>query len=74
MPSIDDDGDEDEEDEADEEEEEEDKYLRRLGKGLLGLQLVDYVLAWICMEDDGVRWLPLTLPVDFLLSLETLMS
>lgn len=30
-------------------------YLRRLDGGLYTLQSVDYILAWICMEDDGVR-------------------
>ena len=29
-------------------------YLRRLDGGLYSLQVVDYILAWICMEDDGV--------------------
>lgn len=31
-----------------------DEYLRRLDAGLYSLQLTDYILAWICMEDDGV--------------------
>lgn len=30
-------------------------YLRRLDGGLYTLQMVDYILAWIAMEDDGVR-------------------
>jgi len=30
-------------------------YLRRLDGGLFTLQTVDYVLAWVCMEDDGIR-------------------
>ncbi|KAK4050026.1 hypothetical protein OIO90_005216 [Microbotryomycetes sp. JL221] len=30
-------------------------YLERLDKGLFSLQLCDYILAWICMEDDGAR-------------------
>ncbi|EJD01453.1 DUF1716-domain-containing protein [Fomitiporia mediterranea MF3/22] len=30
-------------------------YLRRLEGGLYTLQTVDYVLAWVCMEDDGAR-------------------
>ncbi|KAI6105542.1 Catenin-beta-like protein [Pisolithus sp. B1] len=30
-------------------------YLRRLDGGLFTLQTVDYVLAWIAMEDDGAR-------------------
>ena len=29
-------------------------YLRRLDGGLYTLQTVDYILAWIIMEDDGV--------------------
>lgn len=29
-------------------------YLRRLDEGLYTLQTVDYILAWVCMEDDGV--------------------
>ena len=29
-------------------------YLRRLDGGLFTLQMVDYILAWIVMEDDGV--------------------
>lgn len=32
-------------------------YLRRLEGGLYTLQTVDYILAWICMEDDGVCYL-----------------
>ena len=30
-------------------------YLRRLDSGLYTMQTVDYILAWIIMEDDGVR-------------------
>lgn len=30
-------------------------YARRLESGLYTLQLLDYVLAWLAMEDDGVR-------------------
>ncbi|KAH9853480.1 DUF1716-domain-containing protein [Lenzites betulinus] len=30
-------------------------YLRRLDGGLFTLQTIDYILAWIAMEDDGVR-------------------
>lgn len=30
-------------------------YLSRLDGGLFQLQTVDYILAWIAMEDDGVR-------------------
>jgi beta-catenin-like protein 1 len=29
-------------------------YLRRLDAGLFTLQNVDYILAWVSMEDDGV--------------------
>lgn len=29
-------------------------YLLRLDGGLYTLQTVDYIIAWICMEDDGV--------------------
>lgn len=32
-------------------------YLRRLDGGLFTLQTVDYILAWIAMEDDGVSGL-----------------
>jgi beta-catenin-like protein 1 len=44
-------------------------YLRRLEGGLFTLQTVDYILGWICMEDDGVRtassyMLMLDLPLD----------
>ncbi|KAK0537868.1 hypothetical protein OC842_001468 [Tilletia horrida] len=28
--------------------------LRRLESGLFTLQLIDFILAWICMEDDGI--------------------
>lgn len=35
-------------------EEEDAWYLRRLDGGLYTLQMVDYILAWILMEDDGV--------------------
>ncbi|KAF8655282.1 hypothetical protein AX16_003181 [Volvariella volvacea WC 439] len=30
-------------------------YLRRLDGGLFTLQTVDFILAWIVLEDDGVR-------------------
>ncbi|KAG9317673.1 Catenin-beta-like protein [Chiua virens] len=30
-------------------------YLRRLDGGLFTLQTVDYILAWVAMEDDGIR-------------------
>ncbi|RXK40687.1 beta-catenin-like protein 1 [Tremella mesenterica] len=35
------------------EEEEAEWYLRRMDEGLSALQNVDYILAWVCMEDDG---------------------
>ena len=42
--------------EGDEEEDMEDVwYIRRIDGGLFTLQTVDYILAWIVMEDDGVR-------------------
>ncbi|KJA30234.1 hypothetical protein HYPSUDRAFT_61084 [Hypholoma sublateritium FD-334 SS-4] len=30
-------------------------YIRRLENGLFTLQTVDYILAWLMMEDDGIR-------------------
>ncbi|KAM6495842.1 Catenin-beta-like, Arm-motif containing nuclear domain containing protein [Amanita muscaria] len=36
-------------------EEEDAWYLRRLDGGLFTLQTVDYILAWLIMEDDGIR-------------------
>lgn len=33
---------------------EEERYLRRLDAGLSALQLCDFVIAWVCVEDDGV--------------------
>ncbi|KAF8305019.1 DUF1716-domain-containing protein [Clavulina sp. PMI_390] len=44
--------------EAEDEEDEDDAdmwELRRLDGGLFTLQTVDYILGWICMEDDGIR-------------------
>jgi beta-catenin-like protein 1 len=35
-------------------------YLQRLDGGLYTLQTVDYILAWIVMEDDGVSTVHLT--------------
>lgn len=35
-------------------EEEDAWYLRQLDGGLYTLQMVDYILAWVLMEDDGV--------------------
>lgn len=29
-------------------------YLRKVDGGLFTLQTADYILAWICMDDDGV--------------------
>ncbi|GJJ07565.1 hypothetical protein Clacol_001768 [Clathrus columnatus] len=37
------------------EDDEESSYLRKLDSGLFVLQTVDYILGWICMEDDGIR-------------------
>ena len=36
-------------------------YSRRLDAGLSSLQNADYVLAWVCMEEDGVSYLSLKL-------------
>ncbi|KAG8919051.1 hypothetical protein FRC02_001962 [Tulasnella sp. 418] len=36
-------------------EEEDVWYLRKLDNGLYTLQIVDYILGWVSMEDDGVR-------------------
>ncbi|WRT63378.1 uncharacterized protein IL334_000283 [Kwoniella shivajii] len=33
--------------------EESEWYLRRMDAGLSSLQNADYILAWVCMEDDG---------------------
>ena len=41
--------------EGEEEDMEDVWYIRRIDGGLFTLQTVDYILAWICMEDDGVR-------------------
>ena len=38
-------------------------YSRRLDAGLSSLQNADYILAWVCMEDDGVS--PTTLRFAF---------
>lgn len=34
---------------------EDERLLERLENGLATLQQADYILAWVCMEDDGVR-------------------
>ncbi|KDN38524.1 DUF1716-domain-containing protein [Tilletiaria anomala UBC 951] len=39
----------------DEQEAKELLHLERLESGLFALQLCDYILAWVCVEDDGVR-------------------
>jgi len=39
----------------DEEEWESDAYVRRLDGGMFTLQLADYCLAWLIMEDDGIQ-------------------
>lgn len=36
-------------------------YIHRLENGLFTLQTVDYILAWLMMEDDGVRLVNLLL-------------
>lgn len=38
-------------------------YLRRLDGGLFTLQTVDYILAWIVMDDDGVCYSYLIPPI-----------
>lgn len=40
-------------------------YLRRLDGGLFTLQTVDYILGWICMEDDGVCHAAILMMLDF---------
>lgn len=42
-------------DENDAEELDELLYIRRLEGGLFALQTIDYILAWLIMEDDGVQ-------------------
>ena len=44
-------------------------YSRRLDAGLSSLQNADYVLAWVCMEDDGVSNHLIILGGDSLLTL-----
>ncbi|KAH9482695.1 Beta-catenin-like protein 1 [Psilocybe cubensis] len=34
---------------------EDDFYVRRLEGGLFSLQTIDYILAWLIVEDDGIR-------------------
>jgi beta-catenin-like protein 1 len=41
-------------------------YLRRLDGGLFTLQTVDYIIAWIAMEDDGVSLVPRLSPYTLL--------
>lgn len=41
-------------DDAEQEERDMEAYLTRLDGGLFVLQLTDYVLAWLVMEDDGI--------------------
>ncbi len=36
------------------EEEEAEWYIRKMDAGLSAQQNADYILAWVCMEDDGV--------------------
>lgn len=40
---------------GEEEVDEDELYLEKLDKGLFSLQLCDYAIGWLCMEDDGVR-------------------
>lgn len=40
-------------------------YLRRLDGGLFTLQSVDYILGWLCMEDDGVSFRFLSISFKF---------
>lgn len=47
-------GDDDEAQAEAEEMDDDEKYLNKLDKGLFSLQLADYIVAWLCMEDDGV--------------------
>jgi len=37
------------------EEEDDEWYSQKLEGGLFTLQIVDYIIGWICMEDDGIR-------------------
>lgn len=39
-------------------------YLRRLDGGLFILQTLDYILAWIAMEDDGVSCRTISEPLS----------
>lgn len=39
-------------------------YNRRLDGGLFTLQTVDYILAWLMMEDDGVSSLRILFPAQ----------
>jgi len=32
-------------------------YTERLDGGLFSLQSTDYILAWLAIEDDGVRYI-----------------
>jgi beta-catenin-like protein 1 len=44
------------EEEEDLEFDEDELYIRKLEGGLFALQMVDYILAWVIMEDDGVSF------------------
>lgn len=37
------------------------RYLEKLENGGMALQFCDYVAAWVCMEDDGVSLISLSL-------------
>jgi hypothetical protein len=47
------------------EEDEDEWYIRRIDAGLSVLQSVDYILAWIVMEDDGVSLPFSSRPIPF---------
>lgn len=46
-------------------EDEDEAYLKKLDKGLFSLQLADYIIAWLCMEDDGVSLASLPFLLDW---------
>jgi beta-catenin-like protein 1 len=39
----------------DREEMEEEWLSKRLDAGLFGIQMIDLILAWLCVEDDGAK-------------------
>ena len=58
--------------EQDEDVDEVDIYLGKLEGGLASLQLIDYITAWICMEDDGVSASPFSMDCPELMCLLSL--